>query len=178
MLCDLRPTLADFASLPRILNNLVKDIADRMEEIGLKEKQADAPIQNHLAFLLECDVAAYHLQLARWICQYESDIQIISSWLAICSLTVDEYVALLEQQKESDGLEAWAASIALGQPINVIFDDVVWSTSAAGFDHSYLLLLFTSHATAILCEEDPPEDDLSQMGEAAPLVLGVQGSKW
>ncbi len=61
MLCDPRPTLADFASLPRILNNPVKDIPDRMEEIGLKEKQADAPIQNYLAFLLECDMAAYRL---------------------------------------------------------------------------------------------------------------------
>ncbi len=74
-------------------------------------------------------------------------------------------------------MEVWAASIALGQPINIIFDDVVWSASAAGFDHSHPLLLLTSYATAILCEEDPPKDDLSQIGAAAPLVLGEQGSK-
>ena len=121
-----------------------------------------------MAFLLECDVHAYQLQLAQWIHQYESDVPIIVSWLVIHGLTVDEYVALLEQQRESDGLEVWAASMALGQPINVIFCDMVWSISVEGFDHSHPSLLLTSHATAVLCEEIPNEDDLSHLGTAAP----------
>ena len=60
-------------------------------------------------------------------------------------------------------------SIALGQPINIIFDDAVWLTAAEGFNHSYSSLLLTSHVTAILCEEEPQvEEDLSHLGAAAP----------
>ena len=89
---------------------------------------------------------------------------IIASWLVICGLTVDEYVALLEQQRESDGLEVWAASLAFRQPINIIFGDTVWSISVEGFDYSHPSLF----ATAVLFEEILNEDNLSQLGAAAP----------
>ncbi len=92
----------------------------------------------------------------------------ILSWLAIHGLSVEEYIALLEQQRDSDGLEVWAVSIALGQPINVIFEDAVWSTAAEGFDYLYPSLLLMSHVTAVLCEEEPQEEeDLSHLGTAA-----------
>ncbi len=67
-------------------------------------------------------------------------------------------------------MEVWAASLALGQPINIIFGDTVWSTSVEGFDHSYPSLLLTSHTTAVLCKEMLNEDDLSHLGTAASPV--------
>ena len=64
----------------------------------------------------------------------------------------------------------WIASVALGKPLNVI---LVWSTASDGFDHSYPLLLLTSHATAVLCEEEreADESDLSYLGAAVPPIL-------
>ncbi len=105
----------------------------------------------------------------RWIWQFESDVQIISSWLAVRGLTIEEYVAILEQGHDSDGLEVWIASVALGQPLNMIFESTVWSTEVDGFDHAYPLLLLTSHATAVLCMEEKVMDksDLSHLGAAA-----------
>ena len=105
-------------------------------------------------------------------------MQIISSWLAIRGLTIKEYVMILEQGYESDGLEVWIASVALGQPLNVIFESTVWSTAINGFDHAYPLLLLTSHATAVLCEEEKvADDDLSHLGAAAPPILPIAYSR-
>ena len=136
-LCDPCPFIMNYVSIPKILNNPVKDTNSYMEEIRLQQRSPDMPIQQYLALLLECSVQDFCNQLGYWIWQFESDLPMILSWLAIHGLSVEEYIALLEQQRDSDGLEVWAVSIALGQPINVIFEDAVWSTVVEGFDHLY-----------------------------------------
>ena len=69
--------------------------------------------------------------------------------------------------------------MALGQPLNIIFDNSVWVTAKDGFDYSYILLLLTSHCTAVLCEcvpdEDQQDDDLSHL-DAAPPAVSTSGS--
>ena len=84
-------------------------------------------------------------------------------------------MAILEQGCNSDGLEVWIASVALGQPLNVIFESMVWSTEVDGFDHAYPSLLLTSHATAVLCMEEKvmDESDLSHLGTAAQLLSSM-----
>ncbi len=64
----------------------------------------------------------------------------------------------------------WIASLALGKPLNIIFESVVWSTAGDEFDHTYPLLLLTSHEEVILCEQELQEDvqDLSHLGVAVP----------
>ncbi len=168
-LCDPYQCLQNYVHMPRILNDPVKNIEECMDEIGLCQMRPDAPIQEHLASLLEYDVTEFRHQLVRWIRQFELDVQIISSWLAIRGLTIEEYVAILEQGCDSDGLEVWIALVALGQPLNMIFELTVWSTAVNGFDHAYPSLLLTSHATAVLCIEEKvmDESDLSHLGAAA-----------
>ncbi len=61
--------------------------------------------------------------------------------------------------------------MALREPLNIIFESAVWSMAMDGFDHSYLSLLLTSHATTILCEAAPDEDDLSHLGAVALLAM-------
>ena len=87
-------------------------------------------------------------------------------------LSIEEYVAILEQGCDSDGLEVWIASVALGQPLNVIFESMVWSMAVDGFDHAYPSLLLTSHATAVLCmeEKEMEESDLSHLGAVVPTL--------
>ncbi len=104
----------------------------------------------------------------------------MGNWLAICGLDVEEYVILLMNGGAADGLEVWIASIALGQPLNIIFDNSVWAIAHDGFDYSYTSLLLTSHCTAVLCEyvpdKDQQEEDLSHLGVAAPPAAGTSGS--
>ena len=40
-------------------------------------------------------------------------------------MDVEEYVAEMVQGGEADGLEVWVASMALGHPLNVIFESAV-----------------------------------------------------
>ncbi len=39
-----------------------------------------------------------------WICDFTSDLPMISSWLAIRVLDLEEYIAMLQQGKDLDGL--------------------------------------------------------------------------
>ncbi len=55
-LCDPQQSLQNYVHMPHILNDPVKNIGERMDEIGLCQKRPDAPIQEHLASLIECDV--------------------------------------------------------------------------------------------------------------------------
>ncbi len=168
LLCDPRLSLHNFVSMPRILNNPIWDVAEWMEEIGLWELQADGPIQNPLAFLLECNVSAYQLQLVRWIYQYKSDVPIIVSWLAIYGLTVDEYMALLEQQRER---EWWSGSLGSLYGSRTAHQCYLWWHGLVYVCGGVWLLpslLLTCHATVVLCEEIPNEDDLSYLGVAGP----------
>ena len=92
---------------------------------------------------------------------------------------MEEYVALMAQGGEVDGLEVWVASMALEHPLNVIFESAVWSTSADGFDTTYQSLLMMSHYTVVLCEHAPDpveqtafgdeDEDMSHLGAAAPV---------
>ena len=76
-------------------------------------------------------------------------------------MDVEEYVALMAQGGEADGLKVWVASMALGHPLNMIFESVVWSTSADSFDIVYQSLLMTSYCMVVLCEHAP--DPVEQM---------------
>ncbi len=124
-------------------------------------------------------MAEYRHQIGAWICDFDSDLPIVSSWLAIHSIDIEEYVTLLAQSGEVDRLEVWVASMALGCPLNVIFESVVWSTSVDSFNTAYQSLLMTSHYIAVLCKHalDPAEhvvtedeaEDMSHLGAAAPV---------
>ncbi len=105
---------------------------------------------------------------------FESDLPIIGNWLEICGIDVEEYVAMLWNNCSADGLEVWITSLALGQPLNIIFESAVWLTAGDGFDHAYPSLLLTSHEEAILCEQEPQENvpDLSHLGAAALSQIG------
>ncbi len=169
---DPRQDLHNYVSMPKILNKPVKDVPVHLDEIGLSTIHENAPIQEHLAHLLECEVTECRRQIGQWICDYYPEIPIITSWLAIHGLDVEEYITLLSQGREVDGLEVWVASVALGRPLNIVFETTVWSTVASGFDHAFPLLVLTSHASALLCVEEQISDneDLLHLGAAAAPV--------
>ncbi len=175
LLHDPWPYLHEFMELPQALNRPVISPQERMDEIGLRQVAPDAPIQSHFASWMECSDQEYCQQIAEWIQVHETDILVISSWLAVHGLDVSEYIALLQWGDEADGLEVWAASLALGRFMNVVMDDTVWATAHEGFNHGFPSLLMTNFGHAILCEVEL-EEDLPSLGAAvpAPTVSGQQ----
>ena len=71
--CDPRQDAGHYTSMPKILNDIVKDPDDHMNEIGLVCVEGPSPIQELLAGILDCDVAEYRAQLGSWIQMYESN---------------------------------------------------------------------------------------------------------
>ena len=116
------------------------------------------------------------MQIGAWVQMYESDLPIIGNWLAIRGIDVKEYVAMLcNNCCSADGLEVWIASMALGQPLNVVLRALYGPPHRTVLTmHTHLLELLTDYGEAILCEQEPEEDsdDLSHLGAATPPVVG------
>ena len=68
----------------------------------------------------------------------------IEKWLAIHGLNLQEYLGILGNNGASDGLEVWAASLAMNQPLNIIMADSVWCKAHDGLDFSYPTFMLTS----------------------------------
>ena len=66
-LCDPCQCLQNYIHMPQILNDPMKNISDRMDKTGLCQMRLDAPIQEHLVSLLECNMSKFRQQLVRWI---------------------------------------------------------------------------------------------------------------
>ena len=64
-LCDPHPFTANYVSMPKILNNLVKDTKRCMEEIGLQQRNLDMPIQHHF-----CWSALSRIFMINWVIGY------------------------------------------------------------------------------------------------------------
>ena len=165
----------EFVSMPKVLNEPVHNIAARMDEIGLAVIQENTPLQALFAGMLECETKEYCHQISMWIHDFAPDLPIISSWLVIRGLDLEEYIAMLQQDRDSDGLELWCASIVLNKPLNVVFELSVWSTALELFDTAYPSIVLTTHCSGVLCELAPDsaeEDDLSNLGAAASKAPG------
>ena len=91
----------------------------------------------------------------------------IKKWLAVHGLILQDYLQQLKGQGTSDGLELWLTSMGMDTPFNVVLKDMVWSTSWVGIDFQYPIFMLVSYMDFILCEEQS-DDDLSQLGVAAP----------
>ena len=69
-----------------------------------------------------------------------------------------------------DGLEIWAASMALNQPVNVVISDMIWSTAHKGLDFVYPTTLLTSYEHGMLCALEEQEQDLMVAAPTPPAV--------
>ncbi len=122
-------------------------------------------LQEILASLLKSSVVDFHEQMYRWLHDNASNILMIEKWLAVRGISLQEYLEILGGNGSSDGLEIWAASIAMNQPVNVVMSDMIWSTTPEGLDFTYPTILLTSYEHGMLCTLEEPEQD---RGAAAP----------
>ncbi len=169
MFTDPHLTQTAFVEHLHALSDLVIDLKARMEEIGLEKSGNVRPIQEILAELWDCETSVFQAQLCNWLQYWSSELPIVTKWLAIRGLDLDEYLMHLEGGGGSDGLELWVASLAMSKPVNVVMESTVWSTGMAGVEEENIWICLTSHDSGQLCvlHISSQEDDLSSMGAAA-----------
>ena len=78
-------------------------------------------------------------------------VPMIDKWLAVQGLNLQEYLGILGDNRTSDGLEVWVASLVMNQPLNAIMADSVWYTACDGLDFSYPTIMLTSFECGMFC---------------------------
>ncbi len=79
-------------------------------------------------------------------------LKMVSKWCVACGQFVKDYMEYLLCDGPADGLEVLLVSLALNVMINIVLDNIIWSTSKKGIDfHCPTVLLSTVGAyTCIL----------------------------
>ncbi len=184
---DPRLIVDRYIPVPFVLNKPIGNIANHLDELGLREIDQHLPVHHCLANLLDMTYIEFHKQLYRWIWLYALEIHMIKKWLGVCRLNLEDYLVHLESDHSSDGLELWLMSIGMDTPFNVIMDDCVCSTLQDGLDFSQPIFLLASYSEFIPCEEVPDDENpvegwlqLSRIGQHHCLPnarLGVDPSQ-
>ena len=92
-----------------------------------------------------------------WLGHEATNIPMIEKWLAVCGLTLADYLAHLRNRGTSDGLELWAFSLATNKPITIVQESSVWSMSVQGTDFQQIIVTMTSYTSGSLCTEEQSE---------------------
>ncbi len=94
------------------------------------------PLQYLLAKLCGLPVVHYCVHLIGWLRRHIGQLQLVHRWCEQRGQTLQMYLEHLESGSPADGLEVLLTSIALDLNINIVQEDVVWSTSREGLDFS------------------------------------------
>ena len=102
------------------------------------------PLHHLLAELCSLSLSNYRRQICGWLQRNLLHLKCASTWCCACGQLIDDYYDHLEQDGPADGLEVLLVSVALDMVINIVLDDVVWTTSLCGVDfHNPTVLVST-----------------------------------
>ena len=133
-----------YQELPIVLRKRVWDVAAHSAEVDITIMGAPHPLHHLLAELCSCSPGKYRIQLANWIQCHLLHLKMVAKWCNACSQIMDDYLDHLLCDGPTDGLEVLLVSTALNVNINVVSDDVVWSSSHKGIDFSCLTVLLST----------------------------------
>ena len=102
------PPTPGFISIPPVLN-----VPERLDKTGMMHLSEDAPLQQLFADYYSCTVQVFHDSLITWVGRYSSEVLMIEKWLAVCGLTLGDYIQHLRDGGTLDGLELWLSSWAM-----------------------------------------------------------------
>lgn len=128
-MCPFKPSVETkdlFAEFPKVFNDPVKNVPERLDETSMVAQGIVMPLQDLLASCLGCYTKDYWNALVQWIQVNAPELPSVGNWLALRGLTLDEYCEHLLKNGAADGLEIWLASRAMAQPFNIIFENSVW----------------------------------------------------
>ncbi len=114
-----------FVVMLSTLNKPVTDVQDCLDETGLYVTSPPMLLQEILASLMEYSVVDFHEQICRWLHDNATHVLMIEKWLAVQGISLQDYLQILGRNGSSDGLEVWAASMALNQQVNVVMSDTI-----------------------------------------------------
>ena len=136
-------------------------------------------LQENLSRLMECSVVDYREQICQWLQDNVIHVPMIEKWLAIWGLNLQEYLGILGSNGASDGLEVWAASLVINQPLNVVMADSVWCTAHDDLDFLYLTIMLISFECGMFCALDEQEQGelMQAAGPPTPTVKVVAGPR-
>ncbi len=93
----------------------------------------------------------------------------IEKWIAVRGMNLQEYLDMLSTGASVDGLELWAASMAMNILISVIMEDSIWSTDRAGVDLEGRCFILASYTDFVPCALDrDAENVVEELAAAAP----------
>ena len=168
-LSDPREVADHFVQVPKVLNCPVHDMDACLEEVGMYALGPQVLIQNSLADLLEYLVTDYREQICHWLHNWALEVPMIEKWIVIRGMNLQEYLDLLSTGTSVDGLELWAASLAMNIPISIIMEDSIWSTDRAGVDLDGKCFILASYTDFVPCVLDRDAETVEEeLAAAAP----------
>ncbi len=138
----------NFVIMPKVLNRPVGDVQEWLDETGLYATGPQVLLQENLSRLMECSVVDYWEQICRWLQDNAVHVPMTEKWLAVQGLNLQEYLAILGGNGASDGLEVWAASLVMNQPLNMVMADSGVQPGMVWTSHTQPLCL---QATSVAC---------------------------
>ncbi len=77
-------------------------------------------------------------------------------------MTLDDYTSHLVDDGMANSLQVWLVSLATNTPINIVLEDVVWSTASTGIDFLFYMIILISFGMVIPCLPEEPEQQQTQ----------------
>ena len=155
--CDPEDTRNHFVSKPMVLQKPVRDIRSRCNDIGVEMMGPPHLLQHLLAELCGLPTIQYCIHLVVWMKHHESKLDFALQWYNAHGFDLEHYYDHLGCGGPADGLEVLLVSLAIDTHINIVMDDIVWSTGTEGPNFKYPTVVFTN-AGALPCKVCDSED--------------------
>ncbi len=140
---DLIPRMVPY---PCVLNRPVLNLDAHCNEIGLEPEGDPSLLFDILSWIVGEN---YHADLMPWIQMHQSLLVGPKHWLRACGLSFDQYLENMAAEGQCDGLEVWLVSLVMGCLINVVQDNLIWSTGREGVNFTQAMLILTSYASSL-----------------------------
>ena len=162
---------------PCVLNRPVVNLNACCDEIGLEPEGDPFPLFD---ILLQIAGENYCDDLMPWIHMHQNLLVGPRWWLGAHALSFDQYIDNMATGGQCDGLEVWLVSLVSGHSVNVVQDDLVWSTSQDGVDFTQATLVLTSYNSGVWCHQvqdsaDEAQTEVTQELQISPGVKKTGG---
>ena len=137
---------------PCVLNRPVVNLAAHCDEIGLEPEGDPSTLFDILLWIVGEN---YHDDLMPWIHIHQDLLAGPRWWLGAHSLSFDQYIDNMAAEGQCNGLEVWLVSLVSGCLVNVVQDDLIWSTSQEGVDFTQDTFVLTSYSSGVWCLVSP-----------------------
>ncbi len=150
MFQDPLDTIDSYERKPIVLHSKVQNVWAHCMEIDVETCGGPCPLHHLLAELCSLNLNNYRIQLSSWVECHLLHLKCISTWCQVRGQSMDDFYDHLQRGGSADGLEILLVSLALDVQINVVLEDIIWTSSTASVDFGKPTILI-SIAGAYAC---------------------------